>query len=327
MGSVVPVPPAALPSEGATDLPPPDSPVDPRASARIAELETEIASLRAQLQQQAQLETALRASEARFRALISSLQVGIVVQGAKSEILLCNAVSLELLGLTEEEYLGRTSFDPRWQIVDVNGQPFPGEQRPVAQVLRTRREVRDVVLGIYRPRRDDWVWLLVNAVPQFDERGEVQQIVSTFTDITALRKAEERTNALTRDLLALSTPCIPISDGVVIIPLIGYFDRSRSEHAVSTLLTYVRDNHVRVVILDLTGLSNTGRSGHDDSQAVRTLQHLVAGMRLLGAPVLLTGIRAQLAQDLIRRGNALTNIPIYSTLQHGVAAALAKFQK
>lgn len=297
-----------------TDSGPPSADCD---RARLTALEAEVAALRAQLREKSQLEASLRESEDRFRALITSLQVGVVVQGAQAEILLCNRVSLEFLGLTEEEYLGRTSFDPRWRIVDDKGRPFDGAQRPVAQVLRTRREVRDVVMGIYRPRSADWAWLLVNAVPQLDDRGEVQQVVSTFTDITALRQAEARTRELTQELLALSTPCIPIANGVVIMPLIGRFDQARCEHALGALLQYVATHRVRTVLLDLTGLVVA------DRQVATTLEHIVRGIALLGAPVLLSGIRADLAKDLCKLDNALANVPTYSTLQPAVVAALA----
>lgn len=293
----------------------PDLP--PQAAAlRIAALEAEVAALRHKLDEQQALQASLHQSEQRFRALITSLQVGIVVQGARAEILLCNHVSLELLGLTEEEYLGRTSFDPRWRIVDEHSQPFAAEQRPVARVLSTRREVRDVVLGIFRPRRQDWVWLLVNAVPQLDAAGEVQQVVSTFTDITALRQAEARARELNEALLAVSTPCIPIADGVVIMPLIGRFDRLRSQHAIESILHYVAAHRVRTVLLDLTGLVVA------DEPISKTLAQIVQAIGLLGAPVLLSGISASLAQQLVASGQSLAHIPVFQSLQQAVDHAL-----
>jgi PAS domain S-box-containing protein len=39
-------------------------------------------------------------------------------------------------------------------------------------------------MGVYRPAKADRVWLLVCAEPQLDERGNVQQVVCTFIDIS-----------------------------------------------------------------------------------------------------------------------------------------------
>jgi PAS domain S-box-containing protein len=298
--------------------PPSPPPAEPAAgSEQVTALRAEVAALRQRLEAQAALQASLHASEERFRALISSLQVGVVVQGPKAEILLCNAVSLDLLGLSEAEYLGRTSFDPRWRIVDENGQDFAAEHRPVARVLATRRDVRSVVMAIFRPRSGDWVSLLVNAVPQLDEAGEVRQVVSTFTDITALRSAEARARALSDELLAVSTPCIPIAEGVVVLPLIGRLDRLRSQHALANLLSDVTTRRARTVLVDLTGLVDA------DATFTQLLSQMVSAVRLLGAQIVVSGIRAGLAQALVAGGQPLTDVPTFATLQQGVRTILA----
>lgn len=287
-----------------------------RARAQNQALAARIQGLEEAAAEQARLEAELRQSEGRFRALISGLQVGVVVQGSRAEILLCNPKALELLGLTEEEYLGRTSFDPRWNITDASGAPFPGEERPVAQVLRTGRAVRDVVIGVSRPRTQDRVWLLINAVPQLDDSGAVTQVVSTFTDLTELRRVEDKARQLASEIAVLSTPCIPISEGVVILPLIGKLDAQRADQAEQTLLAVIHERAVRVVLLDLTGLAVV------DAGIAPALQRIALAVRLLGARLIVTGVRAVLAAELVRWGCALHGVPTYSSLQQGVSVAL-----
>jgi PAS domain-containing protein len=43
------------------------------------------------------------------------MRVGVLLQGPRAEILLSNPAALELLGLTEDQLLGKTSFDPEWK--------------------------------------------------------------------------------------------------------------------------------------------------------------------------------------------------------------------
>jgi PAS domain-containing protein len=48
----------------------------------------------------------------------------VLLQGPRAEILLSNPAALELLGLTEDQLLGKTSFDPEWKVIH-DGSPFP----------------------------------------------------------------------------------------------------------------------------------------------------------------------------------------------------------
>lgn len=147
------------------------------------------------LTDQQRAERALQESGALFRTLIEDLRVGVVVQGPSAEIRVTNRAALELLGLDEEQLLGRTSFDPEWNVVHEDGSPFPGSDHPVPSAIRTRRPVRDVLMGVYRPKRKDRVWLLVNAEPQLDAEGNVVQVVCTFSDFTERRRQQAQSAA------------------------------------------------------------------------------------------------------------------------------------
>ncbi|MBW4649484.1 MAG: PAS domain S-box protein [Kastovskya adunca ATA6-11-RM4] len=148
---------------------------------------------------QAALE-ALQESEERFRRLVQDLQVGVILNGANSEILLCNQAANALLGLTESQLLGKTSFDPDWSVIHEDGSPFPGETHPVPQAIANRQPVRNVVMGVYCPTIGNWVWLLVNAEPQLATDGSVKQVICTFSDITQRKQAEAALQAAKAEL-------------------------------------------------------------------------------------------------------------------------------
>ncbi|MBD2462837.1 PAS domain S-box protein [Oscillatoria sp. FACHB-1407] len=137
-----------------------------------------------------QAAAALQASEAQFRKLVENLQVGVLLQGPQAEILICNSKALDLLGLTEDQLLGRTSFDPDWNVIHEDGSPFPGSDHPVPQAIATRQPIRNVVMGVYRPNQGDRIWLLVNADPQIDPDGNVYQVLCTFSDISDRKRIE-----------------------------------------------------------------------------------------------------------------------------------------
>lgn len=139
---------------------------------------------------------ALQASESRFRNLIQHLKVGVLLQNARSEMLLCNQAALDMLGLTEAQLLGKSSFDPSWNVIHEDGSPFPGPTHPVPQAIATAQPVRDVVMGVYRPTTTDRVWLLVNAEPQLDANGSLSFVICTFTDITQQKRQERLRESL-----------------------------------------------------------------------------------------------------------------------------------
>ena len=133
----------------------------------------------------------LRESEERFRGLVENLQVGVLLQGSRGEILLSNRAALNLLGLEEDQLLGKTSVELDWNAIHEDGSPFPIEEHPVPRAIASGQAERNVVMSVCRSAFEDRVWLLVNAEPQLDPDGNVRQVVCTFSDITERKRAEE----------------------------------------------------------------------------------------------------------------------------------------
>lgn len=130
-------------------------------------------------------------NSSQFNSLLQDMPVGVLVQGPNAEVLLSNAKALELLGLSEDQLHGKTSFDPDWNVIHEDGSPFPGDTHPVPRAIATRQEVHKIVMGVHRPATGDRVWLLVDAVPQLNDDGTVRHVVCTFIDITDRKLAEE----------------------------------------------------------------------------------------------------------------------------------------
>ncbi len=133
-----------------------------------------------------QMELELQASENRFRTLMENLNVGVVLHDPSGKIQLFNSKALELLGLTADQLLGKTAFDPQWRTINPDGSILPPEEHPISLVLSNLQPVYNVVMGVHRQREDqeDVVWLLVNADPQFDQQRQLLDVVVCFTDIS-----------------------------------------------------------------------------------------------------------------------------------------------
>ena len=147
---------------------------------------------------------ALKESEGKFRQLVWEMQVGVLLQGPKAEIILSNPRALELLGLTEDQLLGRTSLDPYWNVIHEDGSDFPGVDHPVPYAIANRKSVRGVIIGVHRPSVGDRVWLLVDAIPQLNNDGSIRQVICTFIDISKRKKAEAEVFAINESLQKLN---------------------------------------------------------------------------------------------------------------------------
>lgn len=248
-------------------------------------------------------------SEGRFQALIQSLDVGIVVQGPATEILLCNPKALQLLGLTEEQLRGLSSYDPGWNILDDAEKPFAPAERPVAQAILTKRPVRGVVIGVQHRQNASRSWLLVNAIPQLDDKGDLVQVVATFIDLTAYRKATKLLIEKQQRLTELATPLVPLGAGVVLLPIVGTVDHERVDQMLEVLLEGVVLRRAQTVVLDITGVTQM------DSQLAVGIVRASHAVRLLGAQLWLTGVRGQVAQELVRLDADLSSITTRATLE------------
>jgi rsbT co-antagonist protein RsbR len=119
-------------------------------------------------------------------------------------------------------------------------------------------------------------------------------------------------------LTELNSPLLTISDNVVVMPLIGSIDSRRAQHIMDELLTGISTSRARVAILDVTGVPVV------DTQVASALIQTSQAVQLLGAQVVITGIRPEMAQTLTSLGVNLGQIVTLNTLQSGIQYALQR---
>ncbi|WP_017298385.1 PAS domain S-box protein [Nodosilinea nodulosa] len=137
-----------------------------------------------------QADLALQASEERYRSVIETTAEGIVLQDSSGSIYTCNASAAEILGLTVDQIMGRTSLDPRWSAIHEDGTPFPGEQHPGMVTLRTGKPQSNVVMGVNKPDCT-LTWISINTRPLFHPKQDTPfAVVASFFDITDRKLVE-----------------------------------------------------------------------------------------------------------------------------------------
>ena len=134
----------------------------------------------------------LRASEERYRSLIQKVQAAIVLHDSQGRILASNPLAQHLLGLSDDQLLGKALIDPEWHFLREDGSVMPISEYPASRVLASRQPLRDYIAGIYRPGWEEIAWVLINAEPEFNETGVIEQIIVSFIDITERQRIEQK---------------------------------------------------------------------------------------------------------------------------------------
>ncbi|MDI1431713.1 AAA family ATPase [Polyangium sorediatum] len=123
-------------------------------------------------------------------------------------------------------------------------------------------------------------------------------------------------------LAELSAPLVPITDKVMVIPLIGAMDAGRAEDLLRVALEGASKRPLRALIIDITGVRVV------DTHVASRLLDTVRAVELLGAEVVITGIRGDVAQALVKLDIDFgAKVPTRSTLQAGIAYALSRCRR
>jgi len=135
-------------------------------------------------------------------------------------------------------------------------------------------------------------------------------------DLMASSRAQRQLQAATisaqhRLIQELSTPVIPISDAILIMPLIGAIDSGRAQQIMEAMLEAIVQHSARYLIVDISGMAVIDTTiAHHLIQAARAVQ-------LVGARVLLVGINPEIAQTLVGLGVDFGTLATHATMQSG----------
>ncbi len=143
---------------------------------------------------------------------------------------------------------------------------------------------------------------------------EQQRLVA---DLTA---RDERQVQLLAILRELSTPVIPVAQGIIILPLVGRLDAERVTHLRSTLLAGIARRRARIVLLEMTGVSEL------DREIAEGLLSLADATRLLGAELVLVGVQARAARAMVELAVDTSRLTAQPDLESALAYALARRQ-
>lgn len=131
---------------------------------------------------------ALHKNKERYRGLLENLEAGIVVHTAEGAIIMCNSKAAEFLGYSIQELMLEDNKLLQWNFLNDNCSQMLVEDYPVNRIISTKRPIKNYPLGVVRKDDKEIVWVLVNGFPMLDDKGNIQEVVISFIDISQQKK-------------------------------------------------------------------------------------------------------------------------------------------
>jgi len=249
-------------------------------------------------------------SKAHIDNIIESMSELLVVTDKGARIRTVNQAACDLSGLSKEELIAQP-IDLLFEDLSATDLIETGGVRDQERSCRVKGGKR--------------VPVAFSAAVMRDKRGAPEGLVCVARDLTEQKRIEEERwrfrEAIQRQsiiLEELSTPLIPITDDILVMPLIGTVDEQRAVQIVDTLLQGIAARGAKVAIIDITGIRAMEQPG------VSGILRAVQAARLVGAEVALTGIRPEVARLLVAQGYDFRAIKTFGSLQNGVVHALSQ---
>ncbi|WAS92805.1 PAS domain-containing protein [Nannocystis punicea] len=251
-----------------------------------------------------------------FQAVVDSMPWAIFWKDRDSRYLGGNQAMAKLSGLSAPtELVGLADTDLWWRD---NAAEYRADDLDVIESGEQRLYVRLPFPG----ENGGTIWIDRHRIPLRDPSGAIIGVIGWFEDVTTRKLAEDaEAQAQLEATLEMATPLLPVADGVLVMPLIGKLDAQRAAQMTETLLAGVTQHRAHTAILDVTGVRRM------DATAIEALARAAAGVRLLGAAAVVTGVGSTVAQAIVRLGVDFGQVTVLGDLKAGVAHALATAAK
>jgi PAS domain S-box-containing protein len=141
--------------------------------------------------ERARADEALRANEERLRSVVQSMAEGLIVRDASGVITDCNAAAEQIIGLARDRLRGRRPEAILGAAVDADDRPLSGGRLLGDEALATGDPQAPLTVRLTRPDGTPaWIW--ISSAPVLDAGGRPEGVVSTMSDVTQSREAEQR---------------------------------------------------------------------------------------------------------------------------------------
>ncbi len=167
------------------------------------------------------------------------------------------------------------------------------------------------------PERLDAMAAAIEKLIFLDTHLVLEQIHATQRR-AAEEAAEEnaRLEARSEALLEQATPVTPIWEGILLLPLIGVLDSTRTQEIMTKTLSMIAATRTKVFMLDISGVRTV------DTAVANQLVKITQATRLMGCEAIVSGISPEIAFTMVELGVRIGQIRTTATLRDAFEIAL-----
>ncbi|WP_117154052.1 STAS domain-containing protein [Paraliobacillus quinghaiensis] len=199
------------------------------------------------------------------------------------------------------------------EIIGQNCRFLQGEDTSKSSIDKIRAALgqeESITLELYNYKKNGTgFWNELSIDSMWIEEEQKTYFVGVQKDITSEKEKGRLLTEALNEMEQLSTPIVPISEDISVLPLIGSIHHSRLENLTSTISNYLTKSKDDYLILDLSGLYEV------DTYVASSILKLHDLTTLIGTNLVITGIRPELAIKTIDIGEKLKELRTYRTVK------------
>lgn len=144
-----------------------------------------------------------------FLSLLAKIEEGVIIHKEDTSIIYSNPSAGTILGLSEDELLGKSATNHEWYFVDESYKPLDIQEYPVNKLFRTNKNISHLLMGIYSSKAS-LKWVELSGSITLNEKNERMALV-IFSDVTSRKNAYDEAE-LFKNLVEIADTGITISD-------------------------------------------------------------------------------------------------------------------
>ncbi len=145
----------------------------------------------------------LQESEEKYRSLIANMREGLLLVTSQGTIDLVNEAATQILGVSYNKLLGASIYQLPFHVTVDEQMLREPKTNPIVQALQKKKVQRGIIMGVYQqPERVTWISM--NAAPTFNSEGTLDTVVVSFTDISKLKRSEDKLSLYLRQQTILA---------------------------------------------------------------------------------------------------------------------------
>jgi rsbT co-antagonist protein RsbR len=141
--------------------------------------------------------------------------------------------------------------------------------------------------------------------------------LDTYLSLDEISRIQrEKILAHSQSIMEMSTPVTPIWEGILLPPLLGIVDSSRTHDIMNKTLSKISETRARAFVMDISGVMTV------DTAVANQIIKITKATQLMGCESIISGISPAIARTIVELGINIGEVKTTATLRDAFEIAL-----